>query len=181
MPQDSASTETTVDNIYRTHAPFIWRVARARGVPTANIPDILQETFLTVLRRLSAYQEQGTIKGWLYTIADGHIRVYFRGESRRLQRMAHYAHIIPEDDESCQPEHRIKRSEATQLIQQFIDGLTENLREVFLLCCVEGMPGVEVARLLALNVNTLYSREREAKRLLQEFVKRSQVAPERSL
>lgn len=180
MPQDSASTETTVDNLYRTHAPFIWRVARARGVPTANIPDILQETFLTVLRRLSAYHEQGTIKGWLYTIADGHIRVYFRSESRRLQRMTNYAYIVSEDDESCEPERRIMRSQATQWIQEFIDGLPENLREVFLLCRVEGMPGVEVAQILALNVNTLYSRDREARRQFRAFVEQLQVTSEQS-
>jgi RNA polymerase sigma-70 factor (ECF subfamily) len=180
MPDEFASTATTVDTLYRAHAPFIWRVARARGIPVVNIPDILQETFLTVLRRLSSYQEQGTIKGWLYTIADGHIRLYFRSEGRRLRRMTHYAHIVPDGDESCQLEDRLRRSEATQLVQQFIEGLPESLREVFLLSCVEGLPGVEVARLLHLNINTFYGREREARRRLHAFVERTQVAPERS-
>ena len=180
MPQDSDSTPTTVDSLYRAHAPFVWRVARARGIPVVHIPDILQETFLTVLRRLSSYQEQGTIKGWLYTIADGHICGYFRSESRRLRRMMQYARIVPDGEEGCPIEDRLRRSEGTQLVQQFIDGLPERLREVFLLCCVEGLPGVEVARLLHLNVNTLYGRERDARRLLHEFVERTQVTSERS-
>jgi RNA polymerase sigma-70 factor (ECF subfamily) len=179
MPQDSAATATTVDDIYRAHAPFIWRVAFARKIPAVHVPDILQETFITVLRRLSSYQEQGSIKGWLYTIADGHIKAYFRSESRRLRRMMNYARIVPDGDESCPLEDRLRRSEATQLIQQFIDGLPENLCEVFLLCGVEGMPGVEVARLLNLNVNTLYSREREARRRFHAFVEGTQVNPER--
>lgn len=179
MSQEFDSTALEVDTIYRTYSPFIWKVARARGIPLASIPDLLQEVFLTVLRRLPTYQERGTLKGWLYIIADGHIRMYFRSEGRRLHRMMKFAQIEPEGS-TCETEDLLVRSEAAQRVQEFVDALPEQLREVFLLCCVEGMPRVEVARLLQLNINTLYGRERDARRRFCAFAEGPNVAKGRS-
>jgi DNA-directed RNA polymerase specialized sigma24 family protein len=73
----------------------------------------------------------------------------------------------------------LQRSEASRLVQRFIDELTADLREIFLLCCVEGLPGSDVARLLNLNINTLYSRERTARRRFQAFIQNIHTLEER--
>lgn len=174
-----APDSTAVDQIYRAHSAFIWKVMRARGIPAASIPDVLHEIFLTVLRRLSTYEEQGSLKGWLYTIADGHIRQFFRGEGRRKRRMTSFARELVQGDALGDLDDHLRRSEATLLVQRFIDNLPEELREVFLLCCVEGLPGVVVAPLLRLNINTLYSREAAARRRFHAFIERVHATEER--
>jgi RNA polymerase sigma-70 factor (ECF subfamily) len=176
QPPDSTASE--VDKIYRAHAGFVWRVARARGIPLVSIPDVLQEIFVTVLRRLSTYHEVGSLKGWLYTIADGHIRQFFRTEGRRQRRLTLFKREASGHSAGDEMDEHLKRSEASQLVQQFIDQLPDDAREVFLLCCVEGLPGVEVARLLNLNINTLYTREAAARRRFQAFVLHTRTAKE---
>lgn len=180
MPPPSDPIVTTTDRIYRTHSAFVWRVARARGVPIASIPDLLQEVFITVLRRLPTYREQGSLKGWLYTIADAHILQFFRSEGRRARRMKLFSSEPPRCDAGYELDEHLQRSEAARLVQQFIDESPTDAREVFLLCCVEGMPGVDVARLLGININTLYSREAAARRRFQSFIQRVHNAEERT-
>lgn len=77
--------------------------------------------------------------------------------------------------EGCDLDDQLKRSEATRLVQGFIDGLSVELRDIFLLCCVEGLSGVEVARLLCININTLYSREATARRRFAAFIRHAQT------
>mgnify|MGYP002149004818 CR=1 FL=1 len=175
MFQVADSSARMADKIYRIHSGFVWRIARARGIPIASIPDILQEVFVTVLRRLSTYQEMDAIKGWLYTIADGHIRQYFRSEGRRVRRMSLLAQSDCGRPTADDLDAHLSRSEASRLVQLFIDGLSSDLREVFLLCCVEGLPGVEVAALVGLNVNTLYSRVATARQRFAAFVQQVQA------
>lgn len=178
MLQAPDTSAMTADQIYRVHSGFVWRVARARGIPTASIPDVLQEVFLTVLRRLPTYQEIGSLKGWIYTIADGHIRQFFRSEGRRARRMTLFARNVPDRDDGCGLDDHLTRTEATKLVQLFIDELPPESRELFLLRCVEGLSGVEVARLLSININTLYSREAAARRRFNAFVQQVQAREE---
>lgn len=133
---------------------------------------------MTVLRRLPTYQEMGTLKGWLYTIADGHIRQFFRSEGRRARRLTLFARSVTSHAEISDLDDHLTRTEATKLVQRFIDGLSEDLREIFLLCSVEGLSGVEVARLLGININTLYSREAAARRRFNAFIQRVQTCKE---
>lgn len=177
MLQAADPSAMTADQIYRAHSGFVWRLVRARGIPTASIPDVLQEIFVTVLRRLPTYQEMGTLKGWLYTIADGHIRQFFRSEGRRERRMTLFAIAcsITAHTESFDLDAQLTRTEATRLVQRFMDDLPKELREIFLLCAVEGLSGVEVARLLGVNINTLYSREAAARRRFHAFVQQVQT------
>lgn len=179
MHQEPHPAATTVEDIYRVHSAFLWRVARTRGIPVSMIPDVLQDIFVTVLRRLPFYEEQGSLKGWLYTIADGHIRQFFRSEGRRQRRMTLIARSVDGVDDGSALVDNLQRSEASRLVQRFIDELTANLREIFLLCCVEGLPGIDVARLLNLNINTLYSREKAARRRFQAFIQNIHTLEER--
>lgn len=136
---------------------------------------------MTVLRRLPTYQEMGSLKGWLYTITDGHIRQFFRSEGRRARRMTLFARCVTGYAEGCDLDDHLRRTEATKLVQSFIDDLSEELREIFLLCSVERLSGVEVARLLGININTLYSREAAACRRFNTFVQQVQICKEATL
>lgn len=131
---------------------------------------------MSVLKRLPDYVEQGKIKSWLYVIADGKINEFFRSEGRRRRRMSAYSHMRDGESEACLPDEVVRRSEATRLVQSFVDSLPAPLREVFLLCAVEGFSGVDAAMLLEINVNTLYSREATARRRFEAFIQRSSLS-----
>lgn len=131
---------------------------------------------MSVLKRLPDYVEQGKIKSWLYVIADGKINEFFRSEGRRQRRMSAYSHMRDGESEAYLPDEVVRRSEATRLVQSFVDSLPAPLREVFLLRAVEGFSGVDAAMLLEINVNTLYSREATARRRFEAFIQRSSLS-----
>jgi RNA polymerase sigma-70 factor (ECF subfamily) len=54
-------------------------------------------------------------------------------------------------------------------VREFLAAIDRTKREVFELADLEGMRGPEVAETLGVNVNTVYSRLREARRLFADF------------
>ena len=69
----------------------------------------------------------------------------------------------------------VERRQAADLVQAFLDGLGEELREVFVLMEIEGMTAPEVAHAVDVGVNTVYSRLRLARERFRREVHRLQA------
>ena len=67
-------------------------------------------------------------------------------------------------------EDEFSRKEAVDLLERFIASLDDKKRMVFTLSEVEGLSAPEVAACLELNVNTVYSRVRAARRAFADFI-----------
>lgn len=171
MAFTSDPTGRAVEQIYREHSSFVWRMAKLRGLPEHAIPDLLQEVFATVLEKYPCYREEGRVRGWIYRIADGHILMYFRREGRTRRRMdayasAHDIHLEPRRE----PDDHIFRDESARLVTRFMNSLSSESREEFFLCCIEETSVREAADILRLNTNTLYSRVAVLRRRFADFV-----------
>src|SRR5438045_1134838 len=51
--------------LYRAHADFVWRVARALGVPEALVDDVVHDVFFVVRRRLATLEPGRSARPWL--------------------------------------------------------------------------------------------------------------------
>jgi len=60
-----------VGALYDRHAEVVFRNLHRLGVRAADVPDLLQETFLVVHRRWVDYDPNRPIEGWLWGIAAG--------------------------------------------------------------------------------------------------------------
>jgi RNA polymerase sigma-70 factor (ECF subfamily) len=71
--------------LYRTHFDAVWRsVARFVGPNSADVADVVQETFLAAARSVESYDpERGSLQLWLFGIARNHVGNHFRQRSRR--------------------------------------------------------------------------------------------------
>jgi RNA polymerase sigma-70 factor (ECF subfamily) len=58
------------------------------------------------------------------------------------------------------PEQQLLDKRAARLVQAFCDGLSEKLRDVFVLSLLEGQPAPVVGEILNLPEDTVYSRVR---------------------
>ena len=67
---------------------------------------------------------------------------------------------------------RMRARQAVAQIEEFLDGLDDIHREVFVLAVVEGFRAGEIAEMTECNVNTVYSRIRKARTLFSKFAKR---------
>ncbi len=73
--------ETAWERLIEIYAPLVRSWCQIAGLPDAAIPDVVQEVFLAVHRRVADFRPQpGStgFRGWLWTITRNHVRDYYR-------------------------------------------------------------------------------------------------------
>jgi RNA polymerase sigma-70 factor (ECF subfamily) len=162
--------------LYRAHADFVWRVARALGVPEGLVDDVVHDVFFVVRRRLPTLESGRAVRPWLAGITRNvvmHVHRKLARERSRLERVE--APPTPEV-----PERQLEMSEAAALVHAFVETLDEDKRTVFLLCEVEGLAVVDVARVLDANPNTVYARLRAVRAQFDRWASRLRARERRA-
>jgi RNA polymerase sigma-70 factor (ECF subfamily) len=161
----TATSSIALADLYRDNFDFVWRTLGQFGVTAAGLEDAAHDVFLVVHRRLVDFDEnKGSMRAWLYGIARKVADKYRRGQAR--------AHVesAPEQSPPTAPDRQVELSQAASLVQEFLDGVDAERREVFVMTEVEGMSAPEIAAALNLKLNTVYSRLRRARNQFSEFV-----------
>ena len=142
---------------YERHVDFVWRNLRRLGVADGDLEDAVQETFVVAYRRRDTYRSGASPRGWLYGIVRRIASRFRRGAMRRGR--LHLA-IAGAPEAANDLTQTIEQRDAWRIVEQFVVGLPDDKRDVFVLAELEGMTGPEIATLLQLNPNTVGSRLR---------------------
>lgn len=156
----------TLEQVYRDHADFVWRLLRNLGVADASRDDAFHEVFLVVHRRLGDYDGRASLPSWLFGIARNVALHHRRSHARHLRRLT----VAPEPSAAPEPDEVVARREAREIVDRFLGTLGEEQRLVFVLAELEGLRVPEIAEQLGVNLNTLYSRLNSARRRFASFV-----------
>jgi RNA polymerase sigma-70 factor, ECF subfamily len=148
----------------REHAPYVWRVLRSFGVPEADLPDVSQETFITICRQLPSFEGRSSLRTWVYGVA---LRVAadYRGKAYRRRELVSQA--PPEQISSVTPHAELERQQAWRLVETLLAGLSEEHRQVFVLYELEQLCMREVAEIVGCPLSTAYSRLNAARAAVQ--------------
>ena len=121
--------------LYALYAPMVHGVLLAR-VPYRDVDDLVQDVFLSALKRLGSLREAAAFGGWLAMIARNRAVDYYR--------RAHETEELT--DEMPVTSHRDTEAEheAARMLE-VVRGLPEAYRETLVLRLVEGMTGPEIA------------------------------------
>lgn len=167
QPLPDARSTPTWEQVYEEHADFVLRCARQMGVPPQYAEDIVHDVFLVVHARLHTFDpSRASLKSWLYGILRRVFSHWRRGRGRAERRLS----LVPPAPPPVSMEDEFSRKEAVDLLERFIASLDDKKRMVFTLSEVEGLSAPEVAACLELNVNTVYSRVRAARRAFADFI-----------
>ncbi|MFZ6177645.1 sigma-70 family RNA polymerase sigma factor [Nannocystis pusilla] len=145
--------------LYQDHFEYAWACLRRLGVPPEAQEDALQDLFLVVHRRLPEFAGRSTLKTWIFGVARRVAARHRRTEARRLRRHARLA-AAAATDPAFADDDELARREARRRLAEFLDGLDDDRRAVFVLHLYEEMSAPEIAQTLGVNVNTVYSRIR---------------------
>ncbi|WP_434427434.1 sigma-70 family RNA polymerase sigma factor [Nannocystis pusilla] len=145
--------------LYQDHFEYAWACLRRLGVPPEAQEDALQDLFLVVHRRLPEFAGRSTLKTWIFGVARRVAARHRRTEARRLRRHARLA-AASATDPAFADDDELARREARRRLAEFLDGLDDERRAVFVLHLYEEMSAPEIAQTLGVNVNTVYSRIR---------------------
>jgi RNA polymerase sigma-70 factor (ECF subfamily) len=148
--------EEGFESLFRRHYDFVWRNLRRLGVPNAACDDALQDVFVTAHRKRGQLDPTASERGWLYAILRRIAFRYRRSEWRRKRKHDAFGELI--DGSAREAPGRLL--DARRFMGEFLDGLGEKRRPVFIMVELEGMSAPEVADALELKLNTVYSRLR---------------------
>jgi RNA polymerase sigma-70 factor, ECF subfamily len=164
--------------VRRHRAPvfnFILRFAGNRE----RAEDLLQETWLKVVRNAQEYEAKARFTTWLYTVARNLCVDSARKESyRRADSLDAPARANDEPegrtlgetvpDEGPSPERGAFSLQLRPLLEKALAGLPEAQREVFVLREIVGLPFKEIGQVTGVSENTVKSRMRYALEGLRE-------------
>ena len=152
------------EDVFREHAPFVWRALRRLGVSEADADDVCQEVFVVVHRKLPEFEGRSTLRTWIYGIC-----VRTASSHRRLARHKEIAvDELPEAEATDGPHEQATRKQALRALDRALDELDEDKRAVFVLYEVEELTMAEVAEVVGCPLQTAYSRLHAARDRVQK-------------
>ena len=158
--------------LYVDHADRVWRFAERLGVAPADLPDVLQEVFVVVFRRLPDFDGRARFTTWLFGIA---VRVV-RGHRRSLwrRRVARLVGWDPWGSDSAVPDphEALERSADAEDLAWILGQMSPKLREVHVLYEIEEVDGPSIAEIVGCPVPTVRSRLRLAREEFQRLQRR---------
>jgi RNA polymerase sigma-70 factor, ECF subfamily len=163
-------------SMYRLEFPYVWKTLRRLGVPPQDLEDLVHDLFVVVHRHLGDYDPTRPLRPWLFGIA---VRIVadFRRSPRNLREVLR--DTLEPIDAAPTPHDRLEGKEARELLLKALDTLDLDRRAVFVMHELDEIPMPEIADVLAIPVNTAYSRLRLARAEIASIIERSRVAERR--
>ncbi len=140
--------------------------------------DVLQDTFLNVIRSLDRFQGRSSFSTWLYRVAANAALTRLRKQSKQaksedeflddvysVKRAAQAGLKLP--DWSANPVRELLNDEAMEQMNRAIESMPEIYRAVFVLRDVEELPTAEVAEIMDLSEAAVKSRLHRARLYLR--------------
>jgi RNA polymerase sigma-70 factor (ECF subfamily) len=157
----AAATQVDPRAFYETHADFVRRAVIRLGGPGQDVDDLMQDVFLIALRKLDEFEGRSKVTTWLYGIA---ARVV--SSARRRSRFKQLIGFQPahEPVESRTPADLFEDREASDVVYDSLDKLSERKRTVFVLYEIEGLSGEEIAAIVDCPLKTVWTRLHHARR-----------------
>ena len=158
-----AGDEQTFVALVERYNGSMLRLAASFVPSRAVAEEVVQDTWLAVLRGLPAFQGRASLRTWMFTILANRARTTGSREQRTIP-VADAGPVVdasrfgPDGAWSAPPEHwieeaedRIEAEKLGGLLKTAIDGLPGRQREVVLLRDVEGMSSAEVCDVLSIS------------------------------
>ena len=154
------------------HRESVFRLVRAATGDPHEALDLTQETFVAAFAALGRYDSERPFSAWVKRIALNKCRDW----ARRRKVRAFFTRAAPLDDAlqvaatTASPEtETADRAELTEVVRA-IGLLAHKLREVLVLCAIEGMSQAEAADALGVSEKTVETRLYRARNALRQQV-----------
>jgi RNA polymerase sigma-70 factor (ECF subfamily) len=160
------------DKIYRLAFRFVRNETEAK--------EIVQDTFLSVWRKLDTFKGDAQFGSWLYRVAANAALMRLRAQRRHpevsteelpIDYLDNYGHL-PNTGENWakRPDDELQSDELRRRIQKAVDDLPEIYRTVFLVRDVDGLSTEETAEVLQISVPTVKTRLHRARLALRDAI-----------
>lgn len=135
--------------------------------------DLEQEVYIKVLKNSDKYQERGTFKTWISTIAKNVSRDYLKSSTYKTSVNSTSDENIVNSisDKTVSPELKLVKTDRQKMITKAINSLKPKLKEVIIMTEFDGLSYEDCAKQLNCPIGTIKSRIYNAKQDLAEQLK----------
>lgn len=166
---DRGGDASAFEELVRTYEAPVYRLAlRMCGGRAEDAQEVAQEAFLAAWRGLPRFRGQCRFSSWLYKLTANAAVDHLRREKRRPAAVPLENAGEPVDPHT--PQEELERRELHRAVQQALDRLTPEHREVLLLRQMQGLSYQEIGAALSLEEGTVKSRLSRAKRQLRTIL-----------
>jgi len=155
----------------RFHVSVYRFISRLQTVDEAARDDIVQATFLELPRCAHLFRGSSTVKTWILGVSSNIARHHRRSEERRRAHQDRYAQGpmgVP-----TQPDVEVDRRRLLMKIADALGTLPYDQQVAFVMCDLEQLAGVEVARALEVPEGTLWRRLHMARKAVRAALGRT--------
>lgn len=132
------------------------------------VDELLQDVFLKVWLNRAKIDLDQSFKGWIFTIAQNTVYGYYRGLAQDVKMQKHLLETFAEFYD--QTEDYIFNKERVELLNQAIEKLPAQRKEIFKLCRIEGKSYQEAAEILSLSPSTVSNQLVSATKYIKRYV-----------
>lgn len=164
------------DKVYRLAFRFVRNETEAK--------EIVQDTLLSVWRKLDGFKGDSAFGSWLFRVTANAALMRLRSQRRHAEvsteelppgfldtPQSSYGQILSHGENwARRPDEELQSEELREKIQAAVDGLPEIYRTVFLVRDVDGLSTEETAEALQLSVPTVKTRLHRARLALRESI-----------
>jgi RNA polymerase sigma-70 factor (ECF subfamily) len=160
------------DKIFRLAYRFVRNETEAK--------EVLQDTFLSIWRKLDTFKGDSQFGSWLYRVAANTALMRLRSQRRHPEVSTEELPIgyldnfgqlpTPGENWAKRPDDELQSEELRRHIQTAVDGLPEIYRTVFILRDVEGLSTEETGEILGISVPTVKTRLHRARIALRDNI-----------
>ncbi|OIJ20150.1 RNA polymerase factor sigma C [Anaerobacillus alkalidiazotrophicus] len=159
--------EQIIDQLMHEYSDGILHLVYTYVKNRATAEDLTQEIFIKCYEKLNQFNQQATIKTWVYRIASNHCKDYLRSwHYRKITLSDKILDYIPSKSKQVE-EEIITKSEENSLTNAVMN-LPLKYREVVFLHYYEELSIAEISKITTVNINTIKTRLKRAKELLKD-------------
>jgi RNA polymerase sigma-70 factor (ECF subfamily) len=146
----------------------------------SDAKEILQETFVSIWRKLDTFKGDSQFGSWVYRIATNAALMRLRAQRRHpevsteelpIGYLDNYGQPPPSGENwSKRPDDQLQSSELRETIQKAVDALPDIYRTVFVIRDIEGLSTEETAEALGISVPTVKTRLHRARIALRDVI-----------
>ncbi len=164
------------------HRDKVYSVALRMTRSEADAAEIVQETFLSAYQHLPEFRGEAAFGSWVHRIAANHalMRLRHRGVVQAAEEELKTPEFnergswadYPASDWSRRADEKVLDAELGQAIQQAVDRLPNEYRDVFVLRDLEGLSYEQIGEITGDSVPAIKSRLHRARLAMRETIDR---------
>ena len=158
---ESDDLQPFYETVYTQELKYVRNSLRRLGVTESDLPDVTQDVFVTVYRRLTTFDRSRPIRPWLFGVA-------FRVAADHLRLSRHKREVLPDvrletEDPTPGPDAALLGQQARALARRALTTLDIRHRTVLVMHDLWDQPANEIAQALKIPLKTVYTRLRIAR------------------